>query len=194
MSKQEVIEISGITNQISYFRVIPRQAEEKLAKRKEIKKAVVKKIFPHKIVVTIEEYKTTGYLQKDKKLYPLLENGTMLTALSGSTVPVAAPLLLGFDEEEIIQELSSELIKVSPGIFRSISEIHFNPLPADPLHLVLYMNEGYEVGVTVRNFAEKMEAYPLIIKQLKPEDKVVIHLELGAYIEYLNMGENRNEN
>jgi cell division protein FtsQ len=85
--------------------------------------------------------------------------------------------------------MSSELTKMSPSIFRSISEIHLSPKVSDPLHLTLYMNEGYEVSTTVHGFSEKMATYPLIIKTLQPDEEVRINLELGAYTERLNTEE-----
>ncbi|MFX3622642.1 MAG: cell division protein FtsQ/DivIB [Ectobacillus sp.] len=194
MSKKQVMQVSDITYKTSYFRVMPEKAEEKLAKRKEVKEADVRKVFPNKIKIAIEEYKTTGYLSEKGKLYPVLENGQILSALPDNALPIAAPLFMNFEKEETVRELSLELMKLSPGIFRSISEVHFNPQPADPLHLKLYMNEGYEVSVTVQDFAEKMASYPLIVKQLKPGEKTVIHLEVGAYIERLNIEEKPNEN
>ncbi|WP_028398919.1 cell division protein FtsQ/DivIB [Ectobacillus panaciterrae] len=194
MSKKEVLKVSGITYETSYFRVIPEQAQEKLEKQNEVKKATVKKLFPNKIMITIEEYKTTGYINKEEKLYPLLENGKILPALPSNALPIAAPLLLQFEKEDAIRELSAELTKLSPGIFRSISEIHFDPKPSDPLHFIMYMNEGYKVSATVQDFAKKMDAYPLIIKQIKQGSQAIIHLEVGAYIEYLDAGGKPHEN
>lgn len=188
MDDKEVMKLSGITYKTSYFRVKPREAEAKLSERKEVQSVQVEKMLPNRIMITIKEYKTTGYVYKKGKLYPLLENGKMLSALPDQTLPVAAPILFGF-KEETYQEMSSELIKMSPSIFRSISEIHLSPKASDPLHLTLYMNEGYEVSTTVQGFSEKMATYPLIIKTLKPDEKVRINLELGAYTERLNTGE-----
>jgi cell division protein FtsQ len=194
MNKKEIMKVSGITYDTSYFRVNSKQAKKALEKQNEIKKANVKKRFPNKITITIEEYKTTGYVSKKGKLYPLLENGEILSALPGNTLPIAAPLLVGFEKKDAIQELSAELAKLSPSVFRSISEIHLDPKASDPLHIIMYMNEGYEVSTTVQDFAKKMSAYPLIVKQVKPGAKAVIHLEVGAYIEYLEAGEKSNEN
>ena len=189
MDDEEIMKLSGITYKTSYFRVKPKEAEARLSERKEIRAAQIEKVLPNKIMITIKEYKTTGYVYKSGKLYPLLENGKMLSALPDQTLPVAAPILFGFKEETTYQEMSSELAKLPTSIFRSISEIHLSPKAADPLHLTLYMNEGYEVSTTVQGFSEKMAAYPLIIKTLKPDEEVRINLELGAYTERLNTEE-----
>ena len=62
--------------------------------------------------------------------------------------------------------VNAELEKLTPTILRSISEIRYSPTNANEDHLTLYMNEGYEVSTTIQNFAKRMEAYPLILKQL----------------------------
>ncbi|WP_379967047.1 cell division protein FtsQ/DivIB [Ectobacillus sp. sgz5001026] len=186
LNKNDVMALSGVTYDMSYFRINASQSEEKLRQQTEIKNAVVKKLFPNKIAIVIEEYKTTGYVKKDNTLYPILENGKSIGALKGNTLPVAAPLFIDFKDENTIQQLSKELAKLDSSIVRSISEIHFSPNSTDPNYLLLFMDQGYVVSVTVQDFATKMGAYPLIIKQLKPGDKVQIHLEVGAYIEHIN--------
>ncbi|MFD3448047.1 cell division protein FtsQ/DivIB [Microbacteriaceae bacterium 4G12] len=189
MDKEQVMKISNITYDTSYFRVMPDQTEAKLLQQKEVKSAVVKKIFPNKISIVIEEYKTIGYLKQNDKLSPLLEDGNILSYLPSDKLPVQAPILFEFKDKNIVKDLSSELNKLSPNVFRSISEIHLDPQPSDPLHLTLYMTEGYEVSTTVQDFANKMTPYPLILKQLKPGDKVRIHLGISAYTESLTTGD-----
>ncbi len=78
MTDEQVMKESGVTYDTSYFRVTAHKAEENLTKRKEIKAVNVKKRFPNKIDVHIEEYLTIGYINKDGKLQPLLENGKTL--------------------------------------------------------------------------------------------------------------------
>lgn len=83
-----------------------------------------------------------------------------------------------------MKELIAELEKLTPAILKSISEIRYSPTNANEDHLTLYMNEGYEVSTTIQNFAKRMEAYPLILKQLSRK-KVLIDLEVGAYTKEL---------
>ena len=91
-----------------------------------------------------------------------------------------------------MKELIAELEKLTPTILRSISEIRYSPTNANEDHLTLYMNEGYEVSTTIQNFAKRMEAYPLMIKQIEPGRKALIHLEVGAYLKYLD-GEEKEQ-
>ncbi|MDG4655837.1 FtsQ-type POTRA domain-containing protein [Ectobacillus antri] len=188
MTKQQVLKTAGITLQSSYFRVVPEQVEKKLKEKAEVKHVVVSKILPNKIDIHITEYKTIGFLQTEKGPIPLLENGQTMPAVKNKKLPVAAPLLVDFSEKEKLVQLSEELKLLSDSVFRSISEIKYTPKGADALHVTLYMNEGYEVSATIQDFAKRMEAYPLILKQVKSGSKARIHLDVAAYIEYINEG------
>lgn len=185
MTDEQIMEQSGITYKTSYFRVVGHQAEANLKKQKEIKNVHVKKQFPNKIVIDVEEYVTIGYINKDDKLYPLLQNGKSLDALPNGKLPVAAPIFVPFEEKKM-KELIAELEKLTPAVLRSISEIQYKPTDLYADHLTLYMNEGYEVSTVIQDFAKRMEAYPLIVKNLPPDKKAIIHLEVGAYVEYIN--------
>ncbi|WP_242222084.1 cell division protein FtsQ/DivIB [Bacillus cereus group sp. BfR-BA-01380] len=185
MTDEQIMEQSGITYKTSYFSVIGHRAEANLKKQKEIKNVHVKKQFPNKIVIDVEEYVTIGYINKDGKLYPLLQNGKSLDALPNGKLPVAAPIFAPFEEKKM-KELIAELEKLTPAVLRSISEIHYKPTDLYADHLTLYMNEGYEVSTVIQDFAKRMEAYPLIVKNLLPDKKAIIHLEVGAYTEYIN--------
>ncbi|PEY41384.1 cell division protein FtsQ [Bacillus cereus] len=185
MTDAQVMKESGITYETSYFRVTAHKAEKNLTKRNEIKKVNVKKRFPNKIDIHIEEYVTIGYINKGGKLQPLLENGKTLDVLPNGKLPVAAPIFEPFKEAKM-KELIEELEKLTPTILRSISEIHYAPKNSNEDHLTLYMNEGYEVSTTIQDFAKRMEAYPLIIKNIESGRKVLIDLEVGAYFKYLD--------
>ncbi|WP_242144478.1 MULTISPECIES: cell division protein DivIB [unclassified Bacillus cereus group] len=185
MTDEQVMKKSGITYETSYFRVTARQAEENLKKQIEIKSVDVKKRFPNKIDIHIEEYVTIGYINKDGKLQPLLANGKTLDILPSGKLPVAAPIFEPFKEEKM-KELISELEKLTPTILRSISEIRYTPTNSNESHLTLYMNEGYEVSTTIQDFAKRMEAYPLILKQIEPGRKAFIDLEVATYFKYLD--------
>ncbi|HEK9099268.1 FtsQ-type POTRA domain-containing protein [Bacillus pfraonensis] len=190
MTDAQVMKESGITYETSYFRVTAHKAEKNLTKRNEIKKVNVKKRFPNKIDIHIEEYVTIGYINKGGKLQPLLENGKTLEILPNGKLPVAAPIFEPFKEKKM-KELIEELEKLTPTILRSISEIHYAPTNANEDHLTLYMNEGYEVSATIQDFAKRMEAYPLIIKNIESGRKVLIDLEVGAYFKYLDEEEKK---
>jgi cell division protein FtsQ len=147
---------------------------------------------PNHIVLVIEEHESIAYLESDGSYLPILESGQVLKDRK-ENVPADAPLLINWKKEEDIKEMISELKKLSPGIFNSISEIHHTPTKTDPWLVRLYMNDGFEVIATVRTFSKKMDSYPAIISQLDNHDTGVIHLEVGSYFEAVDTIETKGE-
>src|SRR5699024_3959159 len=49
--------------------------------------------------------------------------------------------------------------------------------------ILLYMNDGYTVDGTIRNFAEKMKLYPSIVSQVPEDEEGIIHIGVGAYFD-----------
>lgn len=194
ISKNVIIELSQLTTGTSFWTVNKREAEKKIIAHKEIKNVVIDKQFPNKLFINVIEEERVAYLFDEGTYYPILENGQILSALNDSVVVIDAPLLLNWTKGEEIQEMVAELEKLPPSVVSSISEIHLTPELADPLHITLFMNDGFEVSATIRNFSEKMASYPTIINQLDPETKGVIHLEVGIYFKaYEKEGADKDE-
>jgi cell division protein FtsQ len=190
----EIKKISGISTRTSFWKIHNDSLEKKLEEHIEIKNAEVHKVFPNKIVIEIEERKRVAYILKNEKFIPILENGMLLTKKHENVVPADAPILVHWKKAEDIQEMAKELKKLPSSIKNSISEIHHTPEPNDPLHITLFMNDGFEVSATIRNFSKKMLAYPSIVSKLDPTVKGVIHLEVGAYFKaYEQKGDGKSE-
>jgi cell division protein FtsQ len=194
VSTSEIKKISGLTTKTSFWKIDNEMVEKKIEEHIEIKNAEVQKVFPNKILIKIEERKRVAYILKNAKYIPILENGMLLKNKHGDVVPADAPVLVHWKKAEDIQEMAKELKKLPNSIKNSISEIHHTPEPTDPLHITLFMNDGFEVSATVRNFAKKMLAYPSIVSKLDPTVKGVIHLEVGAYFKaYEQKGDGKSE-
>ncbi|WLR52252.1 FtsQ-type POTRA domain-containing protein [Bacillus tianshenii] len=187
ISSEEIITLSGLSKQDNIWKVDEEETARKIEKHPEIKSVTVDKHFINTVEFLVEENARTAYLLREGKFHPILETGKILPALDSADVPVAAPVLMNWEPSEALQEMAAELRKVPPSIMNNIAEIHHTPMKSDQLHVTLFMNDGQEVSITVRNFAEKITAYPAIASRLKPEQKGVIHLEVGAYFkEYKN--------
>ncbi|MCA1029980.1 FtsQ-type POTRA domain-containing protein [Bacillus timonensis] len=187
--------LSGIKkNKTSFWMLDKQELVRKIQGHKEVDKVIVKKQFPNYISIEIEEYTRVAYIVKDSLYYPILENGQSLKNIKRGSIPVGAPLLFNWINAQDIEEMAVQLKKLPVGILHSISEIHLTPEETDPLHITLYMNDGYEVSATVRNFAKKMSAYPSIINELDPSLKGVIHLEVVPYFKaYEQEGDDTSE-
>ncbi len=176
----DIIKLSGLTDKTSYWKVSESDISSKVQKNIQIKEAAIIKKWPNSIEIKVTEYSRTGYVYKEGKYFPLLESGKLLPGIT-SVLPADAPLLVDWQHDETLQEMAAELHKLPESIKNRISEIHLAPDEADPLHLQIYMNDGYEVSATIRTFSEKMTAYPSIVEELPEGKKGIIHLEVGSY-------------
>lgn len=186
ITSKQIIKLSNIKKDRSIWKVDTGETVANIKKNPEIKSASVTPVFPNSVKITISEHTRIAYLSNGGKFAPILENGDVLKELATGENPVFAPVLIGFKEGKALKLLLEELDKLPVEIQNAISEIHHDPSKTDEYHIVMYMNDGYEVSATSRTLSEKMIHYPSIVSQLDPEIKGVIDLEVGSYFKAFN--------
>lgn len=185
LTDKEVVILSGVTQNDSFLELSKSQIRENVMKSTEVKDVEITKVFPNKIIITVTEYEVVGYLVKDNLLKPLTEDGRILEDKALENEPVQSILLHGFEQGDVLLELSGELAKLSSSIKNSISEIHYTPTELNEYLLNVYTNEGFKVIVPIQNFAQRMLVYPSIIQN--QEEKGTINLETdGAFFTPFN--------
>lgn len=182
VDSKEIINLSEITTSSGFWNIDTEEVQQSIQEHLQIKKAIVEKKFPNHIVLVVNEYESIAYLEDKGGYRPILENGQVLKERTVN-ITADAPVLINWEKEEDIKEMISELKKLSPSIFNSISEIHHTPDKTDPWLVHLYMNDGYEVMASVRTFSKKMNSYSKIVSQLDENSKGIIHFEVGTYFE-----------
>jgi len=201
VSTSQIIQISELSKGNSFFTVHRKKIEAALISLPEIKTAAVESHFPGKVSITIEENKRIAYMiGEEGNITPVLENGIQLENRNWNDRFIDKPLIREWEDKTMLTKLAIELKKVDPSVLSLISEIK----PAskeDPLRLVLFMKDGYEVQTSIRNFAKNMNWYPAFVANLMQEGnpKGVIMLFDGKwFIPYENpVGEDEekvNEN
>ncbi|MCQ6274005.1 FtsQ-type POTRA domain-containing protein [Bacillus sp. V3B] len=180
-SEEEIISITGITSDTNIWKVKKQEIEAKLKELPEMKKAEVKIRMPNTIAIKIQEFKRISYIADGKSFLPVLDNGKILKEKTTTDLPLNAPILFSFTENNVLEEMIKSLEQLPVGVLNSISEIHYDPKETDAYHILAFMNDGNEVSATIRTFAEKMSHYPSIISQLDPNQKGVINLEVGSF-------------
>lgn len=191
VSNQDVIDISNLTTKTNIWTVKQTEIENKLKEEPVIESVKVLRKLPWTVEIVIEEYVRVGYLKKEAEFYPIIEDGTTLTI--GTSMIGDAPIIEGFTDEMYFNNMIAELQKLSKSILNLISEIHWQPTDENKNKIMLYMNDGYVVNGTIRNFSEKMQIYPSIVSQLEPGSEGIIHIGVGAYFEKYNNNENDDE-
>jgi cell division protein FtsQ len=180
---EEIKSLSGITNRTSFWNLQIDTAINKVKKNIEIKDVTIHRQFPNTVTLQITEMKRVAYAMNDGDIFPILENGNVLQPKDRTSLPSDAPILMNWEPGSVLQEMAAELVKLTPGIANSISEVHHTPHESDPLHITLFMNDGHEVSATITDFAKKMSAYPAIVSQLDGGLKGVIHMEVAYYFQ-----------
>ncbi|MDF0725275.1 cell division protein FtsQ/DivIB [Cytobacillus sp. S13-E01] len=181
VSETEIKKLSTLSERTSFWSINVKKMTEQIEAHEQIKSATIDKKLPNTVIINVEEHKRVAYILNKEKYLPILENGQILDSVKETLAPADAPILQNWEKGEDIQEMAVELSKLPDSITNSISEIHHSPEKSDPLHITLFMNDGYEVSATVRSFSEKMSAYPSIISELDPSLKGVIYLEVVPY-------------
>jgi cell division protein FtsQ len=195
VSNEEILELSKLSTSTSFWKVQTDQVNKQIESHNEITNSNVSRGFPNKIVIDVNELARVAYtVDSDGKFFPILENGNILDPVNKIPNISDAPLLVNWQQSGDIVGFVAELNKLPKSIVNSISEIHYAPSESDPLHIQLYMNNGYEVSATIRGFAEKMLAYPAVIGGLDPAKKGIIHLDVVPFFkEYQNESVNVKE-
>ncbi|WP_337999012.1 cell division protein FtsQ/DivIB [Bacillus methanolicus] len=125
--KDELLSLIGITKSTNIWKVDKEAIEDKLKNLPEIKSANVKIKLPDTVIINVKEYKRIAYIVKEASYLPVLENGEILKSEQTADLPVSAPLLIGFTEGEVLEEMITNLQNLPEEVINSISEIHYKP-------------------------------------------------------------------
>jgi len=180
LSDEEVIEQSGINVGDNIWGSSPKKIRNALIQNHVIYQAEVNRKLPRTIEITLEEFNLLGYIVEDDKQYPVLNNGERL-AHQQSTGD--APLFVNFTDRDQLDRALEEFEELPKYLFNLISEVHWDPTENNQHKIIVYMNDGYMVSGTIRDFANKMKVYPSIVSQLDSDQKGIVHIGAGAYFE-----------
>jgi len=182
INEEEVIKQSKLTDNTNIWTINKTKIKENISENPVVESVEVNRKLPWTLEIQIEEYDRVGYIKKEGFFYPVMGNGKTLTA-EQKTMHGDAPLIMDFTDDSYLQRMTKELEKLPEGIFNLISEVHWKPTEENKNKILLYMNDGFIVDGTIREFADKMQVYPSIVSQLEAGSKGIIHIGVGAYFE-----------
>lgn len=185
MDELEIIKQSGLSESVNIWMINQSYVEEQILKQPIVKSVEVNRKLPQSVEIIVEEYSIVGFILEDGKSLPVLSNGDVVNT-DGSTLMSNAPILNKFTDEQYLKRMADELTELPEQILNLISEIIWEPTDKNKYKIILYMNDGFTVNATIRNFANKMEAYPSIVSQLDPNEKGIVHMGVGTYFEKTN--------
>lgn len=181
---EEIIDISGISTDHNIWNVSVKDIDRKISEHPLIKNSEIDRQLPNTIKINVVEQKVVGYVEKADKLHPLSEDGVVIP-YSDLVHYGDAPFISNFDDEQYLTRLTAELKETPDHILNLISEIIWSPTEKNKYKIILYMDDGFIVHATIRDFASKIKAYPSIVSQLDPDKQAIVHMDVGIYVEQL---------
>lgn len=178
VTEKDILELSEISEQTRFWPHDFNKNSKLLKRNKMIKTVTIKRKFPNKVVVKVEEHDKVAYLLEGKKLFPVLSNGSVIRVSSSVSVS-DLPILVNWKEGKELEKISNELLHVSADAKNLISEIHYSPNEINPLRIAVFMTDGIEINGTITGFAKKIDAYPSIATKIPPDVEGIIDMEVG---------------
>lgn len=183
VADNEIIELAGLKSNSSIWSLDFPEMESNVVRHPVIEGVTIERQLPNTVEIDVTEKRVVSYLKNGSTYNPVLENGDILTDAVLQTFNGQAPLMVGFTDDEMLSKIASELNNLSDEILALISEIHSLPEEETKESAIFYMNDGFVVKASIRNFSEGMSAYPSIAAQLDPEANGMIHVGIGVYFE-----------
>lgn len=179
----DILKAGNLSNETNFWNLSIQEVTTKLEESiPQIEKVTVKRNFPNHLTIQIKEFSRVAYLKDEKFFLPVIETGDVLAPLTGNEVPTQAPILTNWDETNV-DDIAQQLKELPQSIIQRISEIELVPSDVFAYDVTLYMNDGFEVRSTIRDFAKKMKNYPIVVQQIEEGKKGIIHLNLSYYFE-----------
>ncbi|MBM7095863.1 cell division protein FtsQ/DivIB [Bacillus sp. H-16] len=179
----ELVEMTNLLDDVSMWRYDERDIISRLEAHPEISSASLSRQLPNTVVISVKEHSRVAYVKRDGKYLPMLETGVVLTGTDRAERPYDAPVMAGFEENDTLSEMASELTSLPESLHQRISEVHLVPSENDPHQLMIFMNDGFEVHSTLRHFSERIIPYPSIVAQLDEDAQGIIHMRMSPYFE-----------
>lgn len=180
VAEDVIVELSELSNENNLWSVSLTDTVEKIKKHPELKDVQVQRKLPNSIVINVEELEKVAYIKLEDSYMPLLENGEVIDSIEVSKWKGDAPLLIDFAKDTYIQEIADELQELPATVSTLISEIYWKPTEANPYKVLLFMDDGYQVESSIRNFARYLQTYPSIVSQLEEKEGIIRIGEGGA--------------
>lgn len=175
LSDQEIIDIAKLKNYPSYLLKTKMSIKSNLLDNKFIKDVEIKKKKLKEIHIYIEEYK------------PLFINSNNGKTVLNNSVEVLLnlnlPILINEINEQCYIKLIEKMKLLDEEVLFKISEIKYDPNNIDKERILLTMNDGNYVYLTLFTF-EKINNYNNILPTLEGK-RGILYLDSGNYFEII---------
>lgn len=193
VTEETIIALSELSDEMNFWSVDLKKIAKKIKTHPELKEVMLERALPNSIIIKVDELSKVAYIKHEDNYLPLLENGEIIDSIGSSSWKGDAPLLIDFTKDSYIQEIAEEIEALPATISTLISEIYWKPTEANPYKVLVYMNDGYSVESSIRNFSKYLKTYPSIVSQLEDQVGIIRIGEGGAVFEPYNKEDKENE-
>ena len=175
LTEQEILEYVGLDEYPKLRDCLNYKIHKKLMKNKLIKSVKVYKRKFSDIHILIEENRPIYYDAIEKKTILLDETKV------NQTFPV--PTLINYIPDTKIEKFKKKIKEINDDMLLRISDIEYKPNEVDKNRLLLTMNDGNYVYITI-NKLSKMNKYVDIVKEFNNK-KGILYLDSGEYFKIM---------
>lgn len=173
VSDAEIIEVSGLSDYPSLFKVSKKNIENKIDSISYIDTVSVNKSINGTVEINVTEYKILFYNMLNRSL--VLSSKEEIT----NDDVLGVPTLINYVPSDIYNKLIDKVNDIDSDIISLISEIEYSPDIKDDVTIndsrfILKMNDGNHVYIDLVNF-DSLNNYKVIYSNL--ESKGIIHLD-----------------
>ncbi len=162
LSDEDIIELSGISDNSKYLFLIPSFKKKKLEKSPFIESVTITKLDNRVVNIEVIEYKQVAYIYENDDVYILLINGDKVLIDDNNIYLIAKiPLLEGYNNDQINQILRG-FKAIDYNTINEISEIHRYPFSYDENMMEVIMRDGNYCFVSWTGL-EMLDKYYLIV-------------------------------
>lgn len=172
----EYIEASSLAVGDSMWSFSTDDIEQIISEKEWVDSVAVEKKWLTGVGISITEYPSIGYLEKDNGYQKLLANGY---AVELPVDIVDGPIFTNFENAETRQELSDQLDQLQPEVSNMLSQVLLVEGETESASVTLYTTDGNEIRAKLNSMAEKLAYYPSLIAQLEDGQKGVFDMEVG---------------
>ena len=174
--ESQYIEASTLAEGDSMWSFNADDIEQIISEKEWVGSVEVEKKWLTGVGISITEYPSIGYLEKENGYQKLLSNGY---GVEQPVDIVDGPIFTNFENAETRQELSSQLDQLQPEVSNMLSQVILTDGETETASVTLYTTDGNEIRAKLNSMAEKLAYYPSLITQLDDGQKGVFDMEVG---------------
>ena len=179
----EIVALAGLSHGMNIWKIDPRAIEGKVQRHLWVKQVMVRREFPHRVVIEVQERVPRGVVVLGKLYYVDADGLVFKEVEEGEQVDL--PFLTGLKQEELLSDNHSsrqriqKALKVDDFLRRrslSLSEIHFSLGERAVLYPV-----GYAVPVTMGwdDWQDKLERLERVMSEWRGKENRLVSLDLS---------------